>query len=328
MKKPFVIHVLCMDNAASRILSELALVAVKIHDLSELLDDDPELSSVRASRSTVEFYFTCTAAWILHLLKTNANIERLTYLDADLYFYSSPEVLIHDALDEAILISSHGDNADCNTQLYGKYNVSFLSFPRTHEAFSLLIRWRSQCIEWCYDRCEDGRFADQKYLDEWPSLYDTVNVISHVGVNVGPWNIKGIEVVEDNGMVLVNRVPLVYYHYERFRFIHSMFIDPGISTMGYRLPPKTLAILHRPYVKSVIHANTVVRKLNDESPLFGNTRTALDFSQELSKRHMFRRFLMGDVMLCLYGHVFCCFESSLMKRFVAFYDRVFNRHLS
>ena len=72
----------------------------------------------------------------------------------------------------------------------GIYNVEWLTFRRDHRGLAALNWWRERCIEWCYDRPEPGRYADQKYLEELPRRFGGVRVLANVGGGVGPWNVS------------------------------------------------------------------------------------------------------------------------------------------
>lgn len=302
-KAPFLFHVLCLDEHVHVMFQKLRLDSVAIYVLDELLNSDRELAAVRTTRSKVEFYFTCTAAWCLYLLGRHPDLQRVTYVDVDLFFFASPELLFTQYPHDAILVSEHRfDNNCADLCKFGIYNVAFLSFPRTNEALSCLGRWRTQCIEWCYDRLEDGKFADQKYLDEWPGRYTTFRALTHPGANLGPWNIRAVNVVRRWGKVFTGGERLIFYHFESFIEIAKNFVDSGLRAHGPRLAPHVIKMVHCPYVRDVYRAHKVLRVVcGDCKRRSGNTRIDLKICPDQSTTYLMRRVLLGELVLVVLG---------------------------
>jgi hypothetical protein len=95
----------------------------------------------------------------------------------------------------------------------GIYNggwVTFANDARSHEA---LAWWRARCLEWCYDRREGGKFADQKYIEQWPKRFPPVHVLRHPGAGVAPWNVARYTLTADGTDPFVDRQPVIFYHH-------------------------------------------------------------------------------------------------------------------
>ena len=90
----------------------------------------------------------------------------ITYLDADLYFYGSPEPIFTELGDRSILVIEHRYPGRLKgNDRFGLFNVRYEPSGMTASGLACLERWGDQCLEWCYDRDEATRYADQKYLD-------------------------------------------------------------------------------------------------------------------------------------------------------------------
>jgi hypothetical protein len=179
-------------------------------------------------------------------------VDLVTYLDADLYFFGSPEPLFDEMGECFILIVPHRHAPEFSDAVrFGRYNVGFLSFRRSPVADACLRHWRNQCLEWCHDRCENGRFADQKYLDEWPTRFQGVCEVAHRGANVAPWNLSGYRVEIRREGVTMDGDPLLFYHFEGMHWSDRWLVDPGLSWPG-RIPARVVRRVHMPYVREVI----------------------------------------------------------------------------
>ena len=60
------------------------------------------------------------------------------------------------------------------------------------------------CIKWCYQQLEDGKYADQKYLDAWPNEYHGVKILHNKGATA-IWNIGNykLKISEQNVLLIM-----------------------------------------------------------------------------------------------------------------------------
>jgi hypothetical protein len=265
---PFTLRVLCLDDQTERVLSALQLDRLELVRLADLERTDPALLAAKPTRDRLEYYFTTGPAFLVYLLDQHPNIDTLTYLDADLFFFSDPTPIYDELGDDSILITDHRYSPSMHA-LYayrGVYNVGLLVFRRTASGQACLRRWREQCIEWCYFREESGRWADQKYLEAWPLEYDGVTVLQHRGAALGPWNLGNVEVRYQDGKLLVDGEPAISYHFNRFRVVTGWLYDPGLWRYRLRMPPTAKQHLYIPYARELRAAGRLVRAVGGTVP--------------------------------------------------------------
>lgn len=194
------VFVACMDQAVDNFFrNEIESCEMVVQfkrdrirpiSIDEITRADSKFIATRATRSQVEWYFTATSCIANFLINLVPQGDRLTYLDADLFFYSNPQVLLREARDSAVQVIPHRfSNRWKGLDIYGIYNVGWISFENSDEGRKVISSYREKCLDWCYDRIEDGKFADQKYLDTWPADFDRVCISGYRGANVGWWNI-------------------------------------------------------------------------------------------------------------------------------------------
>jgi hypothetical protein len=199
--------------------------------LSALEADDNGLYSVKASRSRVEYYFTVTPTLPLYLFKHFPEIDFITYLDSDLFFFASPAPLFTEIGDRSIAIIEHRfpHRLVARFEKTGHFNVSWVYFRRDTHGLECLRSWREQCLEWCHDRVEANRYADQKYLDAWPERYPSTAIISHKGANLAPWNVDRYTISLRGGVPYVDDEPLIFFHFHGFRQARGSLYATGFS---------------------------------------------------------------------------------------------------
>ena len=212
----FRLWVLCMDSASFEALQHLRLPGIQAIQLDAFEAGDHQLLEAKKNRSQVEYYFTCTPSLPLYIFRKFPEVEMITYLDADLYFFDDPSPLFEEMGDQSIAIIGHRFPPALRSQeRFGIYNVGWLSFKRDEHAVACLQWWRKKCIEWCYDRLDNGRFADQKYLDVWPEKFQKVVVLQHHGANVAPWNLENYNLSIVQEKVFLGTVSAYFLSFSR-----------------------------------------------------------------------------------------------------------------
>ena len=185
----FHLYMLCFDETSAKHIESLKLQHATVIPLQLFESGDEKLVATKNGRTRLEYYYTCGPSLPLYIFKKYPKVDILTYLDADLFFFSDPLPLLEELIGYSIGITVHNFPQYRPAPDTGKYNVGWLSFRRDQNGLACLEWWRDRCIEWCYERFEDGKYADQLYLDEWPKLFQGVKVLDHKGANVAAWNV-------------------------------------------------------------------------------------------------------------------------------------------
>ena len=263
--QPFRLWIICMDETIEEQLSRLALNYVMLIPLREV--ETAELLAVKTCRSRREYCWTLTPFSFQAVFDRDPGVERVTYLDADLFFFSSPMVLLHelDEFGKHVLITEHAYapiHAKRWLKRSGRFCVQFLSVRRTAEADTVMRWWQERCLEWCFARYEEEKFGDQKYLDQWPELFgDKIHIILQKDKTLAPWNVKYYELMQNR------RLEPVFFHFHRFRILGPkkgyLYIRYSIGREGLRL--------YDAYLTTI--SNVVNKLIKDNIPIIYTKRT-------------------------------------------------------
>ncbi len=257
--EPYKIYVVCMDQLSMLVLNELKLDGVEVLHRSMVEAWDTKLIATMNNRTSREYLWTLTPAVILAVLRSKAEIDVLTYLDADQYFFSDASAVKHDLAEKSCLIHEHRFSPGLEDLVEnGIYNVGVLAFRRDAESFSILNWWKERCIEWCYARPENGRMGDQGYLNDWPERFKGVHVTENYGIGVAPWNMQQYRYRDQGGCIYVDELPVVVFHFHDLKLL-----DPSVallaSNLRYQIPRSTISNFYQPYLAAIRQAYVDVR---------------------------------------------------------------------
>ena len=255
----FHLYIFAFDDTSYHILKELNFKHATIISLKEF--EDEKLLAVKPSRSKAEYCWTSTSSTILYVIK-NYNVHSCTYVDADLYFYQNPKILFDEMGDKSILLTLHRYPAKFNrSATSGIYCVQFITFLNNKDGLEALNWWRDACIDWCYDRYEDGKFGDQKYLDDWTTRFKGVHVLEHLGGGLASWNVEQWPFVSKTSNKITFKDPVknsnfeaVFYHFHHVRFFKNDIVD-----LGWRHP--TMPVVANLYVPYIIELGQIEESL-------------------------------------------------------------------
>jgi hypothetical protein len=261
----FKLWVLCMDRVCYDVLSKLGLRDVYLIDLEDFEKGDQELLRAKTNRTRLEYYFTCTPSLPLYIFNNHPAVDLITYLDADLFFFADPEPVYDEIADHSIAIIGHRFPTNLrDLERYGIYNVGWVSFRHDEIGLECIHWWRERCIEWCYEQCEGNRFADQKYLDNWPSLFRNVTVLQHKGANLAPWNLGNYKIRINGNGVWVDDQRLIFFHFHWLRQITAWLYDTGLSSYGVKISKVLRRHVYLPYLYALSKIDKEVAPLLGE----------------------------------------------------------------
>lgn len=217
-----------MDDKVYDLLYKIKLQNVVLIKLDKFESDDIDLLKAKENRSIIEYYFTCTPSIILYVFDNFNYVNLLTYLDADLYFFADPEPIFNEISDKSISIIEHRyTDKYKNLIQFGIYNVGWMTFNKDKIGLEALIWWREKCNDWCYTRLEDGKWADQKYLDDWKTRFNNVKIIKQKGANLGTWNIENYNLRLKDKNIFVDNHLLIFFHFHGFKKLLFNYYSPG-----------------------------------------------------------------------------------------------------
>lgn len=216
--------VIALDETVERQLAQLQLPQMAVLPLWAL--ETPELLAAKRNRSWPEYIYTLTPFTFDFVFARDATVPRVTYVDADVYFFRSPNGLLRELETSGgeILITPHGfpPEREAMAAEFGRFCVQFLTMGRGLRSAEARRRWQEQCLASCSTGPEQrGKiYGDQMYLDDWPETYgDLVHVTTRPTEMLGPWNVDHYQAREGS-----EHRP-VLYHFHSFRIFHPRWIQ-------------------------------------------------------------------------------------------------------
>jgi hypothetical protein len=277
------LYIFTFDDETHEILIKLNLNHVTVISLKQFEDED--LLRVKPGRTVAEYCWTATPSIIYYVIKT-FNVESCTYIDADVYFYSSPQIIFDELADNSVLITEHRYSHEFrkDEKKNGKYCVQFITFKNDTYGLEALTWWKDQCIIWCYNRHENGKYGDQMYLNDWTSRFKKVHVMQHLGGGLAGWNISQYDFFKDNEKFYGiekrtgNKFDIIFYHFHYWKYYTNGKLDLGPRIIS----ESAKQYFYKPYHKVLDEIKQRITKINPQIDPQGTEKKVYNWKTPLS----------------------------------------------
>lgn len=262
----FCLYVFAFDNEVYTKLKELNYDNLVVISLNEFENED--LLKIKPTRTRAEYCWTCTPSTILYCLE-KFKLENCTYLDADIYFFNNPQILIDEVANKSVIITEHRFSKEYEKAIInGRFCVQFMYFRNDISGLKVLNWWKDRCNEWCYNRIEGDKFGDQKYLDKWPTIFEKeVHILNNLGGGVAPWNVQQynfsinhfnkIDGIEISSNI---KFDLIFYHFHGLKIINNNKIE----LCEYKINESAKTHIYYHYIKELYK----LRKIHNVNTIF------------------------------------------------------------
>ncbi len=264
----FTLYIFAFDDKCYEILSDMRLKNVVTIPLQDIMD--VKLQEKKEERTRAEFCWTCTSVVIEHVLVKYKEMV-CTYIDADIYFFANPESIIREIADHgcSVGVTRHGFEKsywDVEQRINnGKYCIHFNTFFNSEEGLGVLRDWKTDCLEWCYYRYEDGKIGDQKYADRWKMRYSCIYEAEDLGAGVAPWNLHLYAYHgRKNGKVWLSYRDrmffVIFYHFEGMKYLNDGKVFLNLWKYNVSRLKKKVRIIYGEYLKEIKSCRYYLKK--------------------------------------------------------------------
>lgn len=255
------VWVLALNDEAKDYLDAVGLPNVFTLSIEDLEAAEPKLLPLKDQRSRMEYFFTCTPLLMRWVAGQQTDSQTVViYLDSDLFFFDSPDLVLEALGDGAVGIIEHKYQRRLADRLakYGRFNVGWVGIRADQRGLACLDWWAASTLAWCFDKPEDGKYADQGYLDQFPELFDGVVVLPSKGFNLAPWNTGGHTISRAEDRVTVDGSDeLVFFHFHGVRRVRDWYVSSQLI-YGSRITRVLRDHVYRPYLVSLHRADVIV----------------------------------------------------------------------
>lgn len=248
--KNYHLFTLCVDTTVYHILKKLPLKNITLIAANDL--EKNELLEAKCNRNYHEYCWTLKPFILNYVMKKYKDTSYFAHLDADLFFYSELEPIIHEAPSASLFLSDHNNSEKFmdSYETSGRFNTGFVCCKNDSTANAAVEWWLAKCLERCslIANAKEEIYGDQRYVEKWPILFPNVHTINTKGANVAQWNIEGFAVTGKDDKVHINNDRLIFYHFSGLSILSKN--EYSLCTFN-RMNDAPLKMIYMPYIRNL-----------------------------------------------------------------------------
>jgi hypothetical protein len=232
----FMLHYLCIDEKSYNKVKHYESNSLKAYNVENFLEVDTKLKALK----TNEYRYFC---WSLASYFTNkllqSDLEAITYIDADIYFHKSFDIILDEIGDREIGMFRHRQFPLTTPRPEGHYNVGVIHFKKANSGIGkgLCAWWSDSVLNKKHP--EYATCGDQKYLEYF--VVGCPPELLYIDENIGhgaPWHWQTFEFLGDGKIKFGGQEQeLVFTHFSQFEDGEDTYIP---STMHHIYTPLSM----------------------------------------------------------------------------------------
>lgn len=174
--------------------------------------------------------------------------------------------------EASLILSPHyfPKNRDDSTEV-GRYNAGFVGFKKNNVGARAVNLWSDLCNDWCFAYKSDGKFADQKYLDQISSNFINSVAETSFGINLGLWSFsQDTRVRTEKSEFQVGENKLISFHFHSIRFSRNFIFMDLHRYQRLAFSGEIREKIYAPYVDELRNVKKILRDKGFESKMFEN----------------------------------------------------------
>ncbi|MBS5949005.1 MAG: hypothetical protein KIC47_01600 [Clostridium sp.] len=213
----FKLCILCMNDSVYNILNKIGFKNIILVQLKDIEENNHDLLIAKSNRIFHEYCWTLKPIFLYYVINKYDDAKYYAHVDADLFFYSNLDYIFNENSEASIFLIDHRNSDEFKHyyELSGLYNTGFVGFKNNDEARVAVKLWGDRCLKKCtveYDTV-NKTFGDQRYVEDWPNIFQNVHIVNSIGANAALWNIKNYKAYKKNNIVYLDESPLLFYHF-------------------------------------------------------------------------------------------------------------------